>query len=294
MSTSQPARAKWWNDPLSWVEVFIVGNIGFLALDIFIAHSMNQFAEPAEWVPIVFSAAAPALLVVGMLLGGLRPKTRGGVRMIGMLVGWAAVAVGLVGFVLHLESQFFELLTLKSLVYTAPFVAPLAYTGLGLLLLLNRMVDSESIDWARWVVLLALGGFFGNFVLTLADHAQNGFFRPSEWIAVAASAFAVSSLLAVMIVPRNRPLILGTGIVMIVQIGVGLLGAGLHAHASLGVQGPDLWDKLVYGAPLFAPLLFANMAVLALIALWALLEAAPARSAALQAEPSREVPSLIE
>jgi hypothetical protein len=188
-----------------------------------------------------------------------------------MLVGWTAIAIGVAGFVLHLESQFFELFTLKSLVYTAPFAAPLAYTGLGLLLLLNRMVDSRSLDWARWVVLLALGGFFGNFVLALADHAQNGFFRSSEWIAVAASAFAVSSLLAVMVIPSNRPLILGTGVVMIAQIGVGLLGAGLHAHASLSVPGPELWDKLVYGAPLFAPLLFANMAVLALLALWALL-----------------------
>ena len=71
-----------------------------------------------------------------------------------------------------------------------PFAAPLAYTGLGLLLLLDRMVDAADLDWARWVVLLALGGFVGNFVLTLADHAQNGFFHPSEWIGVVAGAVA--------------------------------------------------------------------------------------------------------
>ena len=36
-----------------------------------------------------------------------------------------------VEMLLHLHSRFFVELTLHSLVYTAPFVAPLAFTGLG-------------------------------------------------------------------------------------------------------------------------------------------------------------------
>ena len=52
-----------------------------------------------------------------------------------------AIAIGLVGVVLHLDSRFFHERTIKSLVYAAPFAAPLAYTGLGLLLIMNRMVD---------------------------------------------------------------------------------------------------------------------------------------------------------
>ena len=111
-------------------------------------------------------------------------------RSIGLTVGWGSVAVGIAGVLFHLDSAFFEEQTLKNLVYTAPFAAPLAYTGIGLLLLLNRMIDSRTIEWARWVVLLAMGGFAGNFVLTLADHAQNGFFRPSEWIGVVAKTWA--------------------------------------------------------------------------------------------------------
>lgn len=289
MPTFPPPRNEWWKDPLAWVELFVVANIGFLAIDIFIAHSMNNFAERAEWAPILFSLAAPVILAGCIWFDGVRPRSQGPARTVGMVVGWCAVVVGVVGFVLHLQSQFFELLTLKSLVYTAPFAAPLAYSGLGLLILLNRMVDSRTIDWSRWVVLLALGGFFGNFVLTLADHAQNGFFRPSEWIAVAASAFAVSSLLAVMLVPDNRPLILGAGLVMLLQIGVGVLGAGLHAHASLSLEGPELWEKLIFGAPLFAPLLFANMAVLALLALWSLAQHLPERAAVSLAEPSTQM-----
>ena len=62
-------------------------------------------------------------------------------RDVGHLVGWCAIAIGLVGVVLHLDSRFFHERTIKSLVYAAPFAAPLAYTGLGLLLVMNRMVD---------------------------------------------------------------------------------------------------------------------------------------------------------
>ena len=64
-----------------------------------------------------------------------------------MAVGWGSIVVGIAGALLHLDSAFFEEQTLKNLVYTAPFAAPLAYTGLGFLLLLDRMVDSRTPDW---------------------------------------------------------------------------------------------------------------------------------------------------
>ena len=139
----------------------------------------------------------------------------------------------------HLDSAFFEEQTLKNLVYTAPFAAPLSYAGVGLLLILDRTTDARSVEWARWVVLLALGGFVGNFVLTLADHAQNGFFRPSEWVGVVASAWAVSSLCAVLVVYDNRPLVGLTLAVMAAQVVVGLLGFYLHVAADLSGPGGE-------------------------------------------------------
>lgn len=266
---------KWWGDPLAWVELFALSNIAFLAADIGLAHAVNAFAHPAEYVPVVFSVLAPAVLVWAMVLGGLRPALAGEgsgnrrlARGIGLAVGWGSVAVGIAGVLFHLDSAFFEEQTLKNLVYTAPFAAPLAYTGLGLLLLLDRMVDSRTVDWSRWVVLLALGGFVGNFVLTLADHAQNGFFRPSEWIGVVASAWAVSSLCAVLVVYDNRPLLVLALAVMAAQVGVGLLGSCFHVMSDLGSPAEPIWDRIVYGAPLFAPLLFADLAMLAALALW--------------------------
>jgi hypothetical protein len=70
-------------------------------------------------------------------------------RDLGHLTGWCAIAIGLIGTVLHLDSHFFYERTIKSLVYAAPFAAPLAYTGLGLLLVMNRMVDRQSGEWPK-------------------------------------------------------------------------------------------------------------------------------------------------
>jgi len=50
------------------------------------------------------------------------------------------------GLLLHLDSAFFGEQTLRILVYTAPFVAPLANSGVGLLLILDRMVDARSVE----------------------------------------------------------------------------------------------------------------------------------------------------
>lgn len=281
MTAPSPLRDRWWGRPLWWVELFALSNIAFLAVDVYFAHAINAFAQRAEWAPIIFSLAAPAVLVIALALGGPAPVVPGdaalGVRgwfrrisrWLGLAVGASALAVGIAGFLLHLESQFFDEQTLKNLVYTAPFVAPLSYAGLGLLIILNRMVDARSVEWARWVVLLALGGFAGNFVLCLADHAQNGFFRSAEWIGVIASALAVGSLLAALLIYDNRPLLWLCGAVMAAQAGVGLLGFCYHGLANLAGPG-SLWEKFLYGAPLFAPLLFPDLALLAIIALWAL------------------------
>jgi hypothetical protein len=176
-------------DHRMWLEAFVLVNLAFLSLDIFLAHSVNQFRNPAEYIPLYFSLAAPPVLIVGWACSGLGYPAVG--RDLGYLVGWLAIAIGLVGVILHLDSHFFYERTIRSLVYAAPFAAPLAYTGLGLLLVMNRMVDASRPDWAYWVLLLALGGFFGNFIFSLTDHAQNGFYHTSEWIPVLSSALLV-------------------------------------------------------------------------------------------------------
>jgi hypothetical protein len=259
-------RNKWYADERLLLEIVVLVNLGFLCLDIYLAHSVNQFRHAAEFIPLVFSAAAPVVLLLG-LLARQRRGYAAVWRDLGYLVGWLAVGIGLAGVILHLDSSFFDERTLKSLVYAAPFAAPLAYTGLGLLLIMNRMVVTHSTEWARWVLLMALGGFVGNFVFSLTDHAQNGFFHWTEWIPVTSSAFAVGFLVTPFLTPVGRRFLWLCALVLLVQAGVGVLGFYLHTAANLDGPSPRWFDNIVNGAPPFAPLLFPNLVLLAAIGL---------------------------
>ena len=172
--------------------------------------------------------------------------------------------------VLHLESRFFYERTLRSLTYSAPFAAPLAYTGLGFLVLLNRMLDSESMEWAQWVLWFCLGGFFGNFVFSLADHAGNGFFNSLEWTPVIASALAVGFLAVPLVRQVSQRFIEITLGILAAEVVVGVWGFFLHALGNL--RGPSIhtYDNFIYGAPPLAPLLFPDLALLGMISLWQL------------------------
>lgn len=274
-------RVDWAHDPQLWAELFVTLNLAILAADIFIAHSVNHFQKAAEYIPLYFSIGAPIVLgiVIALRWGW---NLQGPWRDVGYMIGWLSVLVGLGGVLFHLESRFFLDRTLKSLTYAAPFAAPLAYSGLGFLLLMNRMVGARTIEWARWVILFALGGFFGNFVLSLTDHASNGFFARTEWIPVISSAFATGFLIIPLILAVSRRYLDLCLLVMLGQAFVGLLGFWFHMHANLVEPGHNIFDKLINGAPPMAPLLFPNLVGLALIGFWALIphvsESASSRS----------------
>lgn len=181
-------------------------------------------------------------------------------------MGAGSIVLGVAGVAYHLESQFFSQWTLRSLVYTAPFAAPLAYAGLGFLLLVNRMVPEPTDEWDWWVLFFALGGFVGVFVLALCDQAQNGFFHASEWWPVVASALA-AGFLAAALADRGRAfarICLG---VLGLQALVGLIGFYLHVAADVNGLSASLYENFVHGAPVLAPLLFVDLAILAAIGL---------------------------
>ena len=274
-SSSEPALAGGEEVPpkrdlRAWiVEIFVAFNLGFLAVDVYMAHAANEFADPLEWIPVYFSAIVPILLVPGIIT---KRYDQGIWRWVGIGVGALSLLVGLGGMFLHLESAFFQLQTIKSLVYSAPFIAPLAYAGVGLLLLLNRM---QKEAWGDWIVFMALGGMVGNFILSLLDHAQNGFFEATEYIPVVAAGFGVGFLLLTLFANRDRFFLKVTIGVMVLCALVGVAGFGLHLWADLESEGSSLAYKFLYGAPVFAPLLFPNIALLAGIGLWDMFAAAP-------------------
>ncbi len=256
-------------DPQVALELFVLFNFVALGFDIFLAHSENQFRRPAEYFPVYFAGAAVALLLAGVAAKAIWHRAAVW-RDLGYLVGWVSIVIGLAGVIYHLDSQFFYERTLRSLTYAAPFAAPLALTGIGLLLILNRMVEPGSRLWAEWVILLTAGGFFGNFVLSLTDHAANGFFRPIEWLPVVSGAFAVSFLLVPFLVPVSRRYLGLCALVLLVEAAVGALGFILHNLANLSGPSASVFENFIAGAPPMAPLLFPNLAALGWMGLWSL------------------------
>jgi hypothetical protein len=251
--------ADWRVDHRLWIEAFVLANFGGLVFDIYLAHSANAFRRSSEYIPLYFSAVAPLVLLAGLTLKQRAPLVW---KSLGYLVGCLAV--------------------LRSLTYAAPFAAPLAYAGLGLLLLVNRMIEPDDVEWSQWVVLLALGGFFGNFVFSLTDHAMNGFFNRAEWVPVVSSAFAVGFLLVPFLMAVTRRFLALCAVVLAAQAVVGAIGFVFHLRAVFRQPGSTLFERLLTGAPPMAPLLLPNLVILGLVGLWVLSRHTPvARSNAL-------------
>ena len=126
-----------------------------------------------------------------------------------------------------------------------------------------------------WVSFLALGGFVGNFIFSVTDHAQNGFYHRTEWIPVCSSALAVGFMRVPLMMRVGRPFLRVCGLLMLLQAVVGILGFSLHLRADIHGVGPTLFDRVVYGAPVLAPMLFPDLVLLAFIGLWVLHQRLP-------------------
>ena len=85
---------------------------------------------------------------------------------------------------------------------------------------------------------------------------------------VIASALAIGFLTTPLFVRVNGCYFTICFIVLAFEALVGFLGFALHLHAVLNAVGRNLFKKAVHGAPIFAPLLFPNLAVLGGIGLW--------------------------
>ena len=79
--------------------------------------------------------------------------------------------------------------------------------------------------------MLALGGWIGNFALSLADHAQNAYFYWAEWIPVVASALAVVALAVAIVDYRSRAFLRICFGLMTLEVFVGVAGWILHLIA---------------------------------------------------------------
>jgi len=250
-------------NPRRAVLFFVASNFLFLVFDVLIAHSYNRFAKIEEWIPVGYSAFAGLFVLIYAVLEN-PPAWK---RKLTHLVFYLGVLIGLAGFFYHFYGAIFHEFSLKSLVYAAPLAAPLAFAGLSLAGLFADCFISGWGEKRRSVLLLLVSsGFAGNLILSVLDHARNGFFVDTEWIPVFISAFAFIVFgwagLKRKLSAEDR---LTVHFAILLAIVTGIAGFVFHLAADLQGVMPDLRDRFIYGAPIFAPLLFCDIAFLGLL-----------------------------
>lgn len=251
-------------NPRRAVLLFVALNFLFLIVDILVAHSYNHFEVPAEWVPVVYSAVAGAALLIYALIE--QPSRI--FKTLMHFILWIGVLVGVVGFFLHFKGATFREFSLKSLVYAAPLVAPFAYSGLAFVALFTDGFCAHFGEYRKRILFFLTGaGFLGNFLLSVFDHARNGFFVTTEWVPVFVAAFTCVVLFWAAF---KKSLSFEDAVTVHLALGLailtGLIGFVLHLVADLHSLMPDFKDKFIYGAPIFAPLLFCDIAFLGVLA----------------------------
>ena len=112
-------------------------------------------------------------------------------------------------------------------------------------------------------------------VSSLLDHLRTGFENPWLWVPALSGVFsvAVAAMLALLDSPERADLIvyfLAMGLLLV----VGPLGFVLHLLRNLGPGGTIVVERLLRGAPVLAPMVFANMGLLGMLVL---LDPHPAR-----------------
>ncbi len=259
----------------------------FLGVDIYLAHSISGTIVTREWIPIVFGPIAGLLL---LLAGVIALRRRTLATVIANVVLVVSIAVGLLGAYYHLMRAILpsappgEQVDVGLLVWAPPLIGPLMFSMVGLLGISAAWVESPPDSG----VLLLLGGrrlslpysktrayFFivgmgslATVISSVLDHARTSFENPWLWVPTIAGVIgtAVAVTLGALEKPTRADLI-SYALAMLLLIVVGVVGAVLHVQDDLTAGGVFVAERFIRGAPFLAPLLFANMGALGLIAL---------------------------
>ena len=276
--------------PLSRDQCFLLlaaFNQLFIALDIYLAHSINGTIKANEWIPIVYGGGAGFVLLAAGLLA-LRDRARA--ALLANLVFILGVIVGLLGAYFHLNrmalpgGRLLSLEAVGALIWAPPVIGPLFFvliSGLGI----SAAWEEAPTDSGR----LMLGGarrlqlpysktraymlitalyIMATLISSVLDHARFRFDKAWVWLPVAAALFAFSTSLFLSLVKRpNGGDIMTHTAAMLMLIAVGILGFVLHGESSLTASGQIVVERFLRGSPFLAPLLFCNAGLMGLLAL---------------------------
>ena len=282
--------------PLSRDQCFLLlaaFNQVFIALDIYLAHSINGVLKPNEWIPIVYGAAAGVTLLAA---GAVALRQRVMATRLANMVFVVGIVVGLLGAWFHLDrtvlldSGLVSLEAVGTLIWAPPVIGPLFFiliSALGISAAwVEAPVDSGRLRFfgarhvqmpyskTRAYMLISAIFILATLISSILDHARLEFSNPWVWLPVAAALFGFTTALFLGIVQApNSGDVATHAVAMLLLIATGAAGFVLHADASLTTAGQVVVERFLRGSPALAPLLFCNAGVMGLLALLAPQEA---------------------
>jgi len=259
----------------------------FTGADTYLAHQAGGAVVGNEWIPVYFGPLAAALLVVAGLLA-LRRRMLA--ATLATAVFAASVVVGVLGAYFHWMRTVLpaappgERVVLDLFFWAPPILGPLAFAFIGVFGTSAAWVEDPP-DGGRLLLPGGLRlqlpypktnayfyvtsvGMLIALVSSTLDHAATGFHDPWLWLPIVVGSFAaiVAFALGAMRSPAHADLA-SYVVAMLLAITVGAIGAVLHVSHDLASGGRVVAERLLRGAPFMAPLLFANMGLVGLIAL---------------------------
>jgi hypothetical protein len=259
----------------------------FLGIDTYLAHSISGTIVPREWIPIVFGVTAGVLLG---LAGLISLKYRMAANLLATGVFTASIIVGVLGSYFHLYralqpyAQAGSQVALSFLVWAPPLLGPITFAlvgilgmsaawqeapfGSGRLVLPGGRMLQMPYSKTRAYFLLAAVAMLATLISSVFDHAHSNFANPWTWIPTVAGVFAMLVMLVLGFIESPSRSDLATYAWTMIGLAlVGVLGAVLHIDHNL-IRGKEVvLERFIRGAPLLAPLLFANMGLIGLVVL---------------------------
>lgn len=289
LADALPAVRRW-RIPFTRDQLFLLMaalNEYLLAVEIYLAHSISGTIRPDEWIPIVFGPIAGTFLVAAGLAN----------RRNRSLAVWLAVptyvfsiAVGLLGAWFHVYRAVLpfapagDRVTLGLLVWGPPVIAPLTFALVGVFglsaLWVEEPTDSGTLVLPRglrvrlpfsktrayffWVSL----GMLATLLSSVLDHAHTDFTDSWLWVPTTAGVLGTVAPLIMGFLERpTRSDVLAYAASMLLILLVGVVGVVLHIRTNLVVEGAVVGERFIRGAPILAPMLFADIATFGLLVL---------------------------
>ena len=296
-----------WNDPMyhlatlfPWIRkipipfsrdqvmmLMLALNFLLLGAETYSAHVVSGTIVINEWIPILFSPAAGVVLLIA---GILSFRKRGLAVILANVIFIASMVVGVLGAYFHLmrailpDAPAGQQASIPLFIWAPPILAPLVYVLIGWIGISTVWIE-EPVDSGKLVLtegkkvqmpfsktraffFLTSVGCLSTVISSVLDHSRTNFSNPWLWVPTIVGIFAATVAFVSGIYEHPTRADLFTYFcAMTLMILTGILGLYLHIQVDLTSRGEVLVERLIQGAPIMAPMLFADIGTIGLIAL---------------------------